>query len=115
MMAASDDHPPDRVARKLFGGNLRRLRRERGLTQERLSGHSGLMQSYLSEVEAGKRNISLDAIATIARAMGVSIAQLFQEDEASTGRAVADEGEPYGGPRPSSGPRHVRQVGDDPG
>ena len=114
-MAAFDDHPPDRTARKLFGGNLRRLRREQGLTQEALSNQSGLMQSYLSDVEAGKRNISLDAIATIARAMGVSIASLFEKVEPPKRTAVAEATERHGGPRLSNGPSQVRGVGDDPG
>ncbi len=84
-MADPDDF--ERSARDLFARNLRRLRRERGLTQEALSGSSGLMQSYLSEVEAGKRNISLDAMAAIAAAIVIPLARLFEEAE---GSAVVD-------------------------
>ena len=85
-MADPDDY--ERSARDLFARNLRRLRREQGLTQEALSGTSGLMQSYLSEVEAGKRNISLDAMAAIATAMVIPLARLFEEAEGPT---VANE------------------------
>jgi len=65
-------------ARKVFGRNMRRLRREMGLTQEELSHASGLMQSYISEIEAGKRNVSIDNIDAVAKALGVSLAQLFE-------------------------------------
>jgi transcriptional regulator with XRE-family HTH domain len=37
------------------------------------------MQSYLSEVEAGKRNISIDNIGALAKSLGVPIARLFDE------------------------------------
>jgi transcriptional regulator with XRE-family HTH domain len=62
----------------IFARNLRRLRRERALTQEQLSHATGLMQSYLSEVEAGKRNVSIDNIDALAKALGVGIGALFE-------------------------------------
>lgn len=67
-------------ARQVFGRNLRRLRRDQGLTQEELSHASGLMQSYLSEIEAGKRNVSIDNIGALAKALGVRLIQLFEEN-----------------------------------
>lgn len=66
-----------RAARETFARNMRRLRRERGMTQEALSLESGLMQSYVSEVEAAKRNVSVDNIGRIARALGMPITELF--------------------------------------
>ena len=75
-MAASDDAA--RVARNLFARNLRCIRRERGMTQETLSLESGLTQSYLSEIEASRRNVSIDNIGVIARALDVPITRLFE-------------------------------------
>lgn len=66
-------------ARQVFGRNLRRVRRDKGLTQEELSHVTGLMQSYLSEIEAGKRNVSIDNIDAVAKALKISLAQLFEE------------------------------------
>ena len=111
-MAASDDS--DRSARDLFARNLRRLRRERGLTQEALSGTSGLMQSYLSEVEAGKRNISLDAMAAIAGAMEIPLARLFEEAEVPVPAAtvVADGSSQHPPARRPAGSRRSRADGD---
>ena len=67
------------TARELLARNLRRIRVEHGLTQEKLSHASGVMQSHLSEIEAGKRNASIDLIGTIACAMNVPVAALFEE------------------------------------
>ena len=67
------------TARRLLARNLRRIRLERGVTQEALSHESGVMQSHLSEIEAGKRNASVDVIGAIALALGVPVGALFEE------------------------------------
>lgn len=74
-MAASSN-----TARDLLARNVRRIRLERGLTQETLSHSTGVMQSHLSEIEAGKRNATVDLIGAIALALGVPVAALFDED-----------------------------------
>ena len=73
-MAASSNS-----ARELLARNVRRLRRERGLTQEMLSHESGVMQGHVSEIEAGKRNATVDLIGAIALALAVPVAALFEE------------------------------------
>ena len=42
--------------RKLVGRNAARIRKEKGMTQERLAELSGLSQQYLSGLESGRRN-----------------------------------------------------------
>ena len=74
-------------ARALLARNLRRIRLERGLTQEALSHGSGVMQSHLSEIEAGKRNASVDLIGAIALALAVPVAALFAEQPEPGGAA----------------------------
>lgn len=49
------------------------------MTQEGLSQETGLRQGHLSEMEAGKRNVSLDNISAIAHGLGVPVARLFEE------------------------------------
>ena len=71
--------PAGPLHRHLLARNLRRLRRERGMTQETLSHESGVMQSHLSEIEAGKRNASVDLIGVIAAALDVPVAALFTD------------------------------------
>ena len=73
------------TARDLLARNLRRIRQERGLTQETLSHASGVMQSHLSEIEAGKRNASIDLIGAIALALEVPVAAMFVERPEAAG------------------------------
>lgn len=63
---------------KKTGLRIKTLRMERRLTQERLSNDIGMAQSYLAEVENGKRNVSLVNIARIAKGLGVQLGELFE-------------------------------------
>lgn len=56
---------------------MRRLRTERGVSQEAFADAAGLHRTYVSGVERGVRNVSLVNIERIARALRVSIADLF--------------------------------------
>ncbi|WP_081948794.1 helix-turn-helix domain-containing protein [Litchfieldella xinjiangensis] len=60
-----------------FGEEIRKLRTERGLTQEQLAELSNLDRTYISSVERGKRNISLKAIKSISDALNVPIMNIF--------------------------------------
>ncbi|MCO5400753.1 helix-turn-helix domain-containing protein [Ralstonia sp. 21MJYT02-11] len=51
------------------------------LSQEALADRCGFVRSYMGKVETGKANPSLDAIQTIADALGVNVRALFDEDE----------------------------------
>ena len=62
---------------KQFGGRMRELRKEKGLSQEALALACDLDRSYIGGVERGERNISLVNIHIIARALGVSAKDLF--------------------------------------
>ena len=62
----------------LFGGRLRELRKSRGFSQEGFALHVGLDRSYLGGVERGERNISLENICLIAKALDVTAMQLFE-------------------------------------
>lgn len=68
----------DRAYRRVLGDRLRHLRAERGLTQEQLADRAGLAREYLSKVESGHRNPSLDIIARLAQALEVSLEDLFR-------------------------------------
>ena len=62
--------------RKLVGENCARIRKGKGLTQERLSELCGLSQQYLSGLERGKRNPTIVTIYEIAQALDVSHVEL---------------------------------------
>jgi transcriptional regulator with XRE-family HTH domain len=66
------------VANRL-GNTVRRLRRDRELSQVVLAEKCGFYQTYLSRIERGKANPTLNALEVIANAFGMSIFELFQE------------------------------------
>ena len=65
------------VTLKRIGERIRALRREKGLTQEVLAERAKMHPTYLSEIENGKANVSLPALASLARGLRVSLADLF--------------------------------------
>lgn len=62
---------------ELFGQRVRTLRALLNITQEELAFRSDLHRNYISDVERGKRNVSLMAIYKIAHGLGVSVDVLF--------------------------------------
>lgn len=62
-----------------FGQRVRKLRLERCLSQEELADKCGLHRTYISDVELGKRNVSLENIARIAESLEISLPDLFLE------------------------------------
>lgn len=64
--------------RKQLGNNIRELRTNLGLSQEQLAEKADLHRTYVGAVERGERNVSLDNILAIARALGVSASKLLE-------------------------------------
>lgn len=62
---------------KTFGKHLKALRKEYGLSQEALADKASLDRTYVSGVETGKRNISLKALSSIAKALDKNLSELF--------------------------------------
>lgn len=63
--------------RKAFGARVRALRHEAGISQEDLAYAADLDRSYVGQVERGERNISLDNIYRLAKALGVPPSSLL--------------------------------------
>lgn len=66
---------------KTFGRNVRRLRKERGLSQEELADRARLHPTYVSGIETGYRNPTVKIIGRIAVALEVEPAALFAVEE----------------------------------
>ena len=64
-----------------FGMRLREIRLKRGISQERLAELAGLHRTYVSSVERGGRNISLENIDRLATALGEPMAKLMPPPE----------------------------------
>jgi transcriptional regulator with XRE-family HTH domain len=60
---------PDPNPRILFGRNLRRLRLALGISQEELGFRANLDRTYVSSVERGHRNISIENVFRLASAL----------------------------------------------
>ena len=60
-----------------FGLAIKRRRQEIGISQEVLAERAGLHRTYIGDIERGARNLSLENIEKIARALQISISDLF--------------------------------------
>jgi len=61
-----------------FAANVRRLRAERGLTQERLAQQAGLNLTDIARIETVKRDPGVRVSAKLARGLGVPLSELVQ-------------------------------------
>jgi transcriptional regulator with XRE-family HTH domain len=58
--------------------NLRRLRRDKEMTQAQLGQRVGLATSFISEIESGKKQPSLDSAQDLAAVFGVTVDEAFK-------------------------------------
>ena len=63
---------------KIFGKRVRKLRIEKRLSQEKLAFISNMHRTYIGGIERGERNPSLKNIEAIAKALNVTLSELFQ-------------------------------------
>jgi len=63
--------------RRTFAANIRERRKALGWSQEQLAFESGLHRTYISGIERGLRNVSIDNIELIASALETSAANLL--------------------------------------
>ena len=64
--------------RDVFAANLRRLRNEKGLSQEELADVASINRTYVSKLETGATWAGLEIIAKLAKALAVEPAELFR-------------------------------------
>jgi transcriptional regulator with XRE-family HTH domain len=71
-------HAEERKTLGRFGENVRNLRKKRGFSQEELAAEAEIDRTYMGGVERGERNLGLLNVAKIAKALGVTSAQLCE-------------------------------------
>ena len=70
---------------RITGRTIGRLRTERGMTQEVLSGLAGVARSHLTMIENGSKNANTDTLWRIAGALGLRLSRLMQLVEKEMG------------------------------
>lgn len=73
-MARKGDERTER--QEVFGDRVRERRKELGLSQEAVALLSGLQRAYIGQIEQGRRNVSLDNMADVARALEIDLGDL---------------------------------------
>jgi transcriptional regulator with XRE-family HTH domain len=63
--------------RQRLASNLRRLRQEKGLSQEAFADEAGIHRTYVSDLERGARNPTITIVEKLAAALGVSAGALL--------------------------------------
>lgn len=72
----------------IFSNNLKKYRKQLGVSQEAFSDMAGLHRTYISAIECGKRSISLENVQKIADALGIETYYLFMENKIDRNKEV---------------------------
>lgn len=64
--------------KKQLGQKIKDLRLRAGYSQEELAGKAGLHRTYMSDIERGERNVSVENIKKIADALSVDPSELLK-------------------------------------
>ena len=73
-----------------FGISIKACRKRLGISQEELGERANLHRTYISDIEQGARNVSLESISKLAGALDVSVSSLFTEEILIRKSAEAD-------------------------
>ena len=65
--------------RKRFGVRLRKLRKQRGYSQESLAASVDLHRTYVGQIERGETSTSLDNLKKLAKALNLKISDLVKD------------------------------------
>ena len=63
------------------GTTIKELRKAKGMSQETFAYESGIDRRYMSDIENGKRNISIDILERIVDKLGIRLSDLFLKVE----------------------------------
>jgi len=63
------------------GNKIKKVRETKGISQKDLAYEADLDRSYIASIEVGKRNVSIINLDKIAKALKISMSELFNEQE----------------------------------
>ena len=70
--------------RARLGANVRRLRTEKGWSQEDYADRAGIHRTYVSDIERGRRNPTVTVVEKLAKPLGVQPGRLLDDAKSST-------------------------------
>jgi transcriptional regulator with XRE-family HTH domain len=76
-MAQRQLRKPGKNLAHTLASNIRRIRHQKGLSQEELADLCGLHRTYVGSVERAERNVTLSTLEVIAKALGISVPGLL--------------------------------------
>lgn len=79
MPGVKRSHPDE--LRDVLARNIRLLRAQKSMSQDALAFESGLNRTYVSDIERSVRNVSIDNVSRLAKALDVPAWQLLFDDE----------------------------------
>lgn len=62
-----------------FGEKVREERHKQGLSQEELASRAGVHRTYIGMIERAEKNITLENIEKVAKALGLKISEFFKD------------------------------------
>ena len=86
----------------LIGENIKRLRADKGLTQELFAKETGISRSYLSDLENNRKSPTIETLEKIARKMNTSLKFLIGGSETMTGTYDMDQQQWYPSEEPET-------------
>ena len=70
-----------KLLNEIFGLQVRRYRKKKGISQEELASLSELHRTYIGAIERGERNVSLNNVERIASSLDVVVIDLLQDQD----------------------------------
>lgn len=67
--------------KKKFGSKLKKLRLEKKMSQEALAHSADLDRTYIPSIEKGERNVSIEVISKLAKALQIEISDFFKDEK----------------------------------
>lgn len=62
----------------IIGKTIRKIRKERRITQEELAEYSGIHEKHIGRIEAGKHSVSIDSLQKLAEGLNTSVAEILR-------------------------------------
>ncbi|MFY8096492.1 MAG: helix-turn-helix domain-containing protein [Flavobacterium sp.] len=64
---------------EFFGKKISEIRKEKGFSQEKLALEANIDRTYISDIEKGNRNISLEILDKLSKTLNIHISQIFED------------------------------------